>query len=470
MLKWLEKVLGSSEKPEPEKLPQPVPAKPVKAKPVEKPLPPPQISLDDETADDGSGFVARQVIINREYRLIGYEFSMREHGREPVGLDARSQTANDLVLVRAINGLGIEKLGRSRLLWVSVLDASLAEAAIESLPAASTVFVVRLHGHAADPALLARAGELKAAGYRLALANWAETAAHQAWLPLADYVVIDTAAYNPAEVGELARKVAQKAPRVEALARHVESFEEYEFCQRARYRLFQGGFLTKRENWPPQPKMSPDRTRICNLLNRLRAGDEITDVAAVLRQSPELSYRLLRYINSAAMGLPSRIASIERGLVFMGREKLYRWLTLLLFNADDTKSSDSALLEQGLVRGHMMETLGAAKFSRMQNEELFVVGIFSLLDVLLKQPMSVALNPLQLPPAVANALIDETGDYAAYLRLAVACEEQDAERLKRLAEVLGLSVDAVNAAHFAALAWAQEALAPDAGGGETAGG
>jgi EAL and modified HD-GYP domain-containing signal transduction protein len=162
------------------------------------------------------------------------------------------------------------------------------------------------------------------------------------------------------------------------------------------------------------------------------------------------------------MGLQSRVASIESSLVFLGREKLYRWLTLLLFNADDTKSTDGALLEQALVRGRMMEILAAEKFSRQQCDELFVVGMFSLLDVLMKLPISIALDPLQLPPMVTTALIGDKGDYAVYLRLAVACETNDFCSLETEAKALSLSVDCVNAAHFDALAWTQDALAPAA--------
>jgi EAL and modified HD-GYP domain-containing signal transduction protein len=208
--------------------------------------------------------------------------------------------------------------------------------------------------------------------------------------------------------------------------------------------------------------MTTDRTRLCDLLNRLRNDEEISEIAMQLRFSPTLSYRLLRYINSPAMGLQSRVASIESSLVFLGREKLYRWLTLLLFNADDTQSTDGALLEQALIRGRMMELLAAEKFSRQACDELFVVGMFSLLDVLMKRPMSIALDPLQLPLAITAALIDNAGEYATYLRLAVACEANDVDAMKKEAKALGRSVDQVNAAHVEALNWAQDALAPEA--------
>jgi EAL and modified HD-GYP domain-containing signal transduction protein len=86
--------------------------------------------------------------------------------------------------------------------------------------------------------------------------------------------------------------------------------------------------------------------------------------------------------------------------------------------------------------------------------------MFSLLDILMKLPISVALDPLQLPSTVSAALIDDTGNYAAYLRLAVACEANDFDAMERTASLLEFSVDRVNAAHFEALAWTQDALTP----------
>jgi EAL and modified HD-GYP domain-containing signal transduction protein len=462
MFNWLKKTLTSTTDASPGGALTPLAQASTRAKPpqaashqkeVEKPLQAPRKILDALNEDSGAGLLARQAIMNRENRLIGYEFSLR---------NLSSPGGADELLLSTIQGIGVDKLAKCRQLWLRIADNFITSALVENLPPAETVLLLYSPEpcHTLDQALIARAGELKNAGYKLALANWQDAPLHRAWLSLVDYVAIDTTTHNPLEIEELAKKIAGEAPAVQLMACQLESIEEFDFCRQNHYHLFQGNFLTKRENWGRRPKLSTDRTRLCDLLNRLRAGGEIAEIAKQLRYSPTLSYRLLRYINSPAMGLQSRMASIESGLVFLGREKLYRWFTLLLFNTDDPKSTDGALLEQALVRGRMMEILAAEKFSRQQCEEIFVVGMFSLLDILMKLPISVALDPLQLPSTVSAALIDDTGNYAAYLRLAVACEANDFDAMERTASLLEFSVDRVNAAHFEALAWTQDALTP----------
>lgn len=467
MLKWLGKILNTST--------DSLPLETVKTagggaalaantgKEEDKSLQVPSRLLDRLDEESGTALLTRQAIINRQHQLVGYEFSLRDEASGQTSPDEHSRLNSDELLVNTIQNLGADRLAKFRQLWLPIADTFLANPLIESMPAAETVllFSIPALSKTAEQDLLTRAGELKAAGYKLALGNWTNSPAQQDWLGLLDYLVIDATAHNPLKLSEITQSIGKRAPAVQVMACQLESIEEFEFCQQARYHLFQGNFLTKRENWGRRPPISTDRSRLCDLLNRLRKGEEIADIAMQLRYSPTLSYRLLRYINSAATGLQTRVGSIESGLVFLGREKLYRWLTLLLFNVDDTKSTDGALLEHALARGRMMEILAAEKFSRQQCDELFVVGMFSLLDVLMKLPLSIALDPLQLPPTVAAALIDDSGDYAVYLRLAVACEENDFTVMKKAARALAFSVDRVNAAHFAALTWTQDALAPE---------
>jgi EAL and modified HD-GYP domain-containing signal transduction protein len=194
----------------------------------------------------------------------------------------------------------------------------------------------------------------------------------------------------------------------------------------------------------------------------MQQGSEIGELAAELRHSPELAYRLLRYINSAGSGLTTRIASIEQALLLLGREKLYRWLTLLMFSAGDDGTVARPLLEQALVRARFMELLAPAGYSSVQRDELFIVGVFSLLDMLLKLPLAVAIEPLALPAPMRDALVDLRGPLAPMLRLVIAVESGDGEALADALTALGLAADVVNARHLAAIAYAQEALASEA--------
>ena len=135
---------------------------------------------------------------------------------------------------------------------------------------------------------------------------------------------------------------------------------------------------------------------------------------------------------------------------------------MLLFTSGQVKSLDTALLEQALVRARLMEILAGDRYAPLQVDEIFVVGIFSLLDMLLQLPMSVALEPLKLPETVQQALLDNDSlesEYAPLLNLAIACEDGHRDRLKSLAIELAIPLAIINSAHLEALVWTQQTLA-----------
>lgn len=452
MFKWLDKVIPNP----PAGKTAPAPAEPpphlVSAEP---PLPAPRVDIPAIPTDEAfeRSILSRQVIIDRSYHPVGYEFGLRP--------DSTQAGENPLRLVMGLVArLGGERLAAGRQTWLRLSASELGDATLGAFDPNGAVLVVEVPAYDSEGSdeQLAQARRLRAGGFQFALADWRDTPRHRAWLAACRYVEVDLSRATPVEGAEWPEKLAALSPGVAVVALGVDSWEELEFCHRARYDFFRGHFLTRREHWPRQPKTNPERMRICALLNRLHGGAELNEIGEQLKQSPELSYRLLRYINSAGVGLATRIASVQQGLVILGRDKVYRWLTLLLFNGGQGKSLDSALLEQALVRARMMECLAAPRCSRLQTDEIFVVGIFSLLDMLLKLPMSVALEPLKLPNAVHQALLGDGGEYLPYLRLALAAEEGNSALLKQLGEERGMPLATINGAQFEALVWAQQTL------------
>jgi EAL and modified HD-GYP domain-containing signal transduction protein len=185
------------------------------------------------------------------------------------------------------------------------------------------------------------------------------------------------------------------------------------------------------------------------------SNTEIPDLEARFKTDATLSYKLLRFINSAAMGMRQPIQSIGHALVILGYDQLYRWLTLLLFVSGHTDPRSQTLLKNALVRARFTENLGQSRFKADQRGGLFIVGILSLLDALLNQPMEQALADLNLPNDVTDALLKREGPYAPYLDLAIACENYDQDSIERLAQDNRLGAEAVNLAHVNALIWAE---------------
>jgi EAL and modified HD-GYP domain-containing signal transduction protein len=192
------------------------------------------------------------------------------------------------------------------------------------------------------------------------------------------------------------------------------------------------------------------------LLNMVKSQENISQLEEKFKHDAMLSYKLLRYINAPVNGLQQQIHSIAHALVLLGYKQLYRWLTLLLFTSGKADPRSKAVLQNALVRARMTELLGQSKVPPTERDGLFIVGIFSLLDVLLNVPMEQALEQLQLPAQVVAALARHEGVYAPFLALSVACEEADQEAIVEHAAACGLDANEVNAAQVKALVWAED--------------
>lgn len=401
-------------------------------------------------------FICREAVLNREQRVAGYEFMLRKGARARVrGQSRRIHHVYSEVVVRNMVQFSIGRLLGHRLAFVDVLDSFLDNPSIDQLPGQGVVLVVHSPDEGELPAgVEARVRELKDRGFSIGLGNGFEGTAFEAMAPYADYFLVPTNAHTPADLRKLAERLAARFKAATLLAKDLESFDDFELCRKLGFGLFQGAFVTSREDWSGN-QVGPQALRVIDLLNRLRRDADTAELARILRQDAVLSYRLLRYINSAASGLRQPITSIEHGLVIMGRQKMYRWLTLLLFGSAQASPYAEALLENALVRGRLMETVDA-ELAEPAREEVFVVGLFSLLDRVLRVPMAEALKPLHLPEPVLAALLHGSGPWAQLLELALACESGDQERIAAASVLCAVDAASVNARHFEALVWAQQ--------------
>jgi EAL and modified HD-GYP domain-containing signal transduction protein len=204
---------------------------------------------------------------------------------------------------------------------------------------------------------------------------------------------------------------------------------------------------------PPGKGMAPSHAQIVRLLNLVRSNAEVKDIEAVLKQDVALSYKLLRYINSAGFGLRCEIQSFRHAVTILGYNNLNKWLSLLLVTASRDPSAP-ALMQASIARGRMMERVGAPFFDKADHDNLFITGAFSLLPVLLGTSLAELLAEMSLPEVITDALINDEGEYAPFLKLARAAERFDPASLQQLADDLTIKPAAVNAALLAGLQFA----------------
>ena len=203
----------------------------------------------------------------------------------------------------------------------------------------------------------------------------------------------------------------------------------------------------------PAKQLSPSHAQLVRLLNLVRHNADIKEIAAVLKQDVALSYKLLRYINSAGFGLMCEIQSFRHAVTILGYNNLNKWLSLLLVTASRDPAAP-ALMQASIARGRLMEQVGAPFFDKADHDNLFITGAFSLLPSLLGTSLADLLGEMNLPEPITDALINDQGSYAPFLNLARACERFDPTRLQAVATELTLDHDSINRALLSGLQFA----------------
>jgi c-di-GMP phosphodiesterase len=421
-------------------------------------LPGPAAAKTSQAMPPTAAFLCRETILGRDQRVAGYQFMLHEGTRNRIRLsNRRIHHIYSEVMVRSLARSEISRLLGARLAFVDLPDSFLWHPSLDDLHSRNTVLMLSvLPGEGApdtDP-LVERVRLLKQCGFKIALHETALALDHAALLPFADCVSIQTDEMGPGRLKELVQLIQTRNPQSALLVRGLPSQEEFQLCYDLGARHFQGPFIMRRQNWTGN-KLGPNATRLADLLNRLHQDAEIHELADLLKTDPALSLRMLHYLNSPAVGLPNKIQSIEQALVMLGRERLQRWVLLLLYNSQSNSPRSSALLENALVRARMMELLGR-NHNAMQRESLYLVGMLSLIDLILELPMEKALETLATTPEICAALLRGEGWMSDYLELAIASESLDVEKMESLAERCGVDAHDASLMHIEALAWGME--------------
>ena len=208
--------------------------------------------------------------------------------------------------------------------------------------------------------------------------------------------------------------------------------------------LFQGYYFAKPQILSGNKISSAVASRL-NLAAEIEKKDLDTEaILKAIQIDASLTYRLLRYINSSAFSFREKIVSVRQAITLLGFEQLRHWLRLILYSDVLGGHSNPEMLRMALQRAHFLDKLGSVvAVDGNQKESLFLVGMFSLLEVMLKTPMAIILKDLPLSENLKSALLKEEGEYANYLYLSEAIEKFNFEKAENYSDILNISGEVV---------------------------
>jgi len=401
-----------------------------------------------------SVFVARQPIFHRAKNVHGYELLFRS-GRENRfdGTDGDACTLD--VIANSFATIGLDVLTAGHRGFINFTRNLLLQDVASLLPP-DQVTVEVLENIEADDEVTAACRRLKDAGYALALDDFVLTDPNHPLLDLADIVKIDFMATPQEEQKRVADFLNGR--KIKALAEKVETDEDFRRAEEDGYTYFQGYFFAR-------PSIHEGKEVSASKLARLRLLEQVNrpeiavdDVEEIISQDVALTYKLLRFINSAWFGLRHKISSIRHALVWLGPKEVRKWFALVSLRDMGTDKPNELFL-QALTRAKMAE--GIAPAARMQEDapELFLMGMFSLMDAVLDMPMSQVLTKLPLDEQIKTALLGGSCPFRWVYDLIAAYERGNWEGFAGQAAHLKLDEDVVPPVFNESITWANQACA-----------
>lgn len=398
-------------------------------------------------------FLGCQPILDRRQSICAYELLFRSSQSNAADiLDDLQASAS--VISYAFGDLGIgSSLGKGKC-FINVSKKLLMSSMVELMPSDRVVLEL-LETIEPEDAVLERCRELKGKGFLLALDDFEcdNELEKEKLMDLVEIVKVDLTRVPPEKLEEFARCL--KRWPVSLLAEKVETIEQVKQCLDLGFSYFQGYFFA-RPHMIIGKRVDPSHMTLLQLLGMILEDADVHEIEKLFKRAPDLSYNLLRLVNSVASGMHQKISTLKQAIVVLGQQQLLRWLQLLLFTERGGENVSSPLLLLAAQRGKLLELLAARINPHNQefHEQAFMTGILSLLDALLNQPLDEVIKQINLTSDVREALLEREGKLGNMLQLAEELERNDYEKVAERIFQLGLSISELMQIRTEAMAWA----------------
>ncbi|MHB1085717.1 MAG: EAL and HDOD domain-containing protein [Thiobacillus sp.] len=398
-------------------------------------------------------FLGRQPILDRDQRIVAYELLFRTGNTLGVTVtDDMHATAS--VIHHAFSEMGIQAVLGSQLGFINISAEMLLSDMVELLPKEQVVLEL-LETISVNDAVIERCRALRQQGFTLALDDFVFTENRRPLLALVDIVKVDLLLHSQDELRAVVDQLKQWP--VKLLAEKVDSAEQAAYCLALGFDLFQGYYFA-RPSVLTAKRAGPSQLALIQLLGLVLKDADTHHIELVFKQHPNLTYNLMRLVNSVASGVHCSITSVAQAILVLGRSQLQRWLQLLLFTLQNDSPYPSPLLLLAATRGKMMELLSAKQQRSAEYcDEAFMAGILSLIDSLIDKPLADIVSELNLGKRLAGALLHREGELGALLQLVESVEQADLTQAHvLLAQTETLSLSDLTAAEIEAMSWTNQ--------------
>lgn len=243
-----------------------------------------------------------------------------------------------------------------------------------------------------------------------------------------------------------------------AIICNVPDMETFNALKNDSNAYFTGGFYTRPITARKKAVLSPLKVNALRLINNINQEDfDFEDIIRTIERDPYLSVSLLRFLNSTASGLSRQVESIRQAVTILGQNAVRQWATIAL-STSLGMDRPNEITKLALVRAKFAEDIAGAFDLGVFQSSLFMMGLFSLLDIMLEKPMEEALEEVAVSRIVKTALLGKSGALAPVMELICAYERADWDRVSILMIQNHIDMEHIGQAYTNALVWYRNLL------------
>ncbi len=306
-----------------------------------------------------------------------------------------------------------------------------------------------------DESYVSRLNDLKIEGYKLAMRKLEikQFESYREILRLMDYILLDHRKIN---ISQAKIYFGKLFPKIKLCAVNVNSQEDYDkLTEDGGYNLYEGEFF-RMPVVESDKEVAPLKATYIELLNVVNGPDfDLTDAADVIGHDTALVLSLLEMVNH--MTRNSEITSVRHAAAMLGQKELKRWINTAV-TKELCADKPSEITRLSLVRAKFAENLAPLYELTGLSSELFLMGLFSILDIMLDKPMEEALKTVQVSKNIEDALIRGKGELAPILNFVKEYEDASWHEVSRLLVLQDVAIEPVYQAYVEALRWYRDLL------------
>ncbi len=392
-------------------------------------------------------YLARQPIYNRTQHVYGYELFYRAGETQSAEFED-ADVATSQTMLNALTDIGLESLVGGRIAFINLSRGFIVGDYPLPAPGSRVAIEVPMR-EAPDDDLIKGVVRLAKLGHTIVLDDFVFTPKAEPLLKVANIVKLDYQALS--EDGMRAHiELLKEFESIKLMASKIEVIEEYEACREMGFNYFQGFFFS-RPRLIRRKRIPSNQVALMQLISELQRPDaSVTKMEELISRDIGLSYKLLRYMNSAFFGLSKPVESIQRAIVLLGTKIIQHWSTLLVLSRVENKPNE--LMVTAAVRARMCSQL-AEKLGHPETDTFFTIGLLSVLDALLDMDMDKVLAMLSMAPEINMALLQHKGPGGELLKLVQQYEVGDWDNI----EYDKLEKETMQEVYLEAITWATEA-------------